>query len=163
MHKYYVPERATVIVAGGVTIDDTVNSIKKWFSHVEKRAPAPRHKVDPVVVSKDKKVYELDIERPWVTVSWALPDATTPKAEAAQFGIWTAFFDSAAKGDEYECATDAQPMLLGGKEAPVFTIALELKSMDRLDECLDFVWKAANKVHRNWDHGTWAQLEEQKN
>ena len=45
MQKYYVPERATVIVAGGITIDDTVASIQKWFAAVDKRAPAPRHKV----------------------------------------------------------------------------------------------------------------------
>jgi zinc protease len=163
MHKYYVPERATVIVAGGVTIDDTVAGITKWFSAVEKRAPAPRKKVEPVVASKETKTYELDIERPWVTVSWALPDATTPKGEMAQFGIWSAFFDSASKADKYECATDSAPMLLGGQEAPVFTIALELKSLDRLNECLDFVWKAAKKAHRGWDYGTWEQLEESKN
>ena len=163
MAKYYVPERATVIVTGGVTIDETVASISKWFSVVQKRPPAARHKVEPVVVQKETKTYELDIERPMVTVSWALPDATTPKGEAAQFGIWTAFFDSANKADKYECATDSQPMLLGGQEAPVFTIAMELKSLDRLNECLDFVWKAAKQAHRGWDYGTWEQLEEQKN
>jgi zinc protease len=163
MQKYYVPERATVIVAGGITIDETVASIQKWFAAVQKRAPAPRHKVEPVLVSKETKTYDLDIERPWVTVSWALPDATTPKGEMAQFGIWSAFFDSAAKADKYECATASQPMLLGGQEAPVFTIALELKSLDRLNECLDFVWKAAKKAHRGWDYGTWEQLEESKN
>lgn len=163
MKKYYVPERATVIVAGGVTIDDTVASIQKWFAAVEKRPPAPRKPVEPVVVTRDKKTYELDIERPMVTVSWALPDATTPKGEAAQFGIWSAFFDSANKADKYECATDSQPLLLGGKRAPVFTIAMELKSLDRLDECLEFVWKAAKKAHRGWDMGSWEQLEEAKN
>src|SRR5690606_27855244 len=92
MQKYYVPERATVIVAGGVTIDETVASITKWFSAVQRRQPAPRKKVDPVVVKREVKTYALDIERPMVTVSWALPDATTPKGEAAQFGIWSAFF-----------------------------------------------------------------------
>src|SRR5262245_30929565 len=59
MHKYYVPERATVIVAGGVAIDDSVASIKKWFSGIEKRRPAPRHKVEPVSVSRETKTYEL--------------------------------------------------------------------------------------------------------
>jgi predicted Zn-dependent peptidase len=98
-----------------------------------------------------------------VTVSWALPDATTPRGEAAQFGIWSAFFDSASKADKYECATQSTPITLGGEEAPVFTIALELKSLDRLDECLDFVWKAAKKAHRGWDMGSWEQLEEAKN
>lgn len=163
MKKYYTPSRATVIIAGGIGVDEAVASIQKWFGSMDKREPAPRYKVDQVVVSKEQKTVEIDIERPWVTVSWALPDGTTPRGEAAQFGIWSAFFDTANKADEYECATDAQPMMLGGKEAPVFTIALELKSLGRLDECLDFVWKAAKKAHRGWDYGTWAQLEESKN
>lgn len=163
MKKYYVPERATVIVAGGVTVDEAVGSIKKWFSVVDKRAPAPRRAVDPVNVTKDRKTVELDIERPWVTVAWALPDASTPDGEAAQFGIWAAWGDTAQKADEYKCATQAQTATLGGQHAPVFLIALELRGMDKLDECLDFVWKAARKAHRNWDEGSWQQQEESKN
>jgi predicted Zn-dependent peptidase len=163
LKKYYVPERATLIVAGGVDPDKTVESITKWFGKLEKREPGPRRKVDPISPTKDKKTYDVDLERPWVTVSWALPDATTPEGEMAQFGIWSAFFDTAVKADEYECATQAQPAIFGGQYAPVFTIALELKDMGRLDECLDFVWKAAKKAHRGWDYGTWEQLEESKN
>ncbi|HEY6174885.1 MAG TPA: pitrilysin family protein, partial [Kofleriaceae bacterium] len=34
MQKYYVPERATVIVAGGVVPDAAVRAIEKWFSAV---------------------------------------------------------------------------------------------------------------------------------
>lgn len=163
MKKYYVPERATLIVAGGVGIDETVASIQKWFSLVEKRAPAPRRKVEPVNVARDKKAVDLDIERPWLTVAWALPDATTPDGEAAQFGIWRSFFDAAGKASQYECATQSQPAILGGQEAPVFLIALELKSLDKADECLEFIWKAAKSAHRGWDEGTWEMHEEIKN
>ncbi len=163
MKQYYVPERATVIVAGGITVDDAVASITKWFNAVEKRAPAPRRAVAPVAVTREQKTIELDLERPWVTVAWALPDARTPEGEAAQFGIWGAFFDTAAKAQKYECASQSFPATLGGEEAPVFLIALELKSLGKLDECLDFVWKAARQAHRGWDEGTWEQLEEAKN
>ena len=163
MQKYYVPERATVIVAGGIQADEAIASIQKWFSVPEKRAGAPRRKVEPVSVTRETKTYELDIERPWVSVAWALPDARTPEGEAAQFGIWGAFFDTAVKAQQYECATQSFPLILGGQEAPVFLIALELKSMSKLDECIDFVWKAARQAHRGWDQGTWMQLEETKN
>jgi zinc protease len=163
MKDYYVPERATLIVAGGITVDDAVASINKWFSLVEKRAAAPRRKVDPVSVTRDRKVVDLDIERPWVTIAWALPDASTPDGEAAEFGIWRSFFDTAARANRYECATQALPARLGGMEAPVFLIALELRGMDKLDECLDFVWKAARGAYRGWDEGTWEQIEEIKN
>jgi zinc protease len=160
---YYVPERATLIVAGGVDVDKTIESITKWFGKLEKRTPAPRRKVEPITITKDKQVVDVDLERPWVTVSWALPDEMTKRGELVAFGIWAAFGEAAFKAEEYECATGAGTTTFGGKEAPIFTFALELKGLDRLDECLDFVWKAAKKAHRGWDYGTWEQLEEQKN
>jgi zinc protease len=163
MRRYYVPERATVIVAGGILADQAIASIERWFNAVARRAPAPRRKVDPVLVSREQRTFELDLERPWVTVAWALPDARTPEGEAARFGIWGAFFDAAARWEEYECATQGYPALLGGQEAPIFVIALELKNMGKLDQCLDFVWKGARNAHRGWDRGTWLQIEELKN
>ncbi len=163
MKDFYVPERATVIVAGGVQVDEAIASINKWFSGVEKRTPAVRRKVDPVNVSRDQKTIELDVERPYLTVAWALPDSTTAEGEMAGFGVWGAFFDAANKADKYDCATGSQPQLLGGQEAPVFLIAMELKSVDRAGECLDLVMKAAKQAHRGWDEGSWQQIEESKN
>ena len=163
MAKYYAPERATVIIAGGIDRDGAVRSVEKWFNALDRRAPAPRRTVEPFAVSTERKTYELDIERPWVTVAWALPDARTPEGEAAQIGIWGAFFDAASKADEYECATQGFPETLGGREAPVFVIALELNSMDSLDECVRFVMKAARNASHGWDRGMWEQLEELKN
>src|SRR5262249_13981164 len=117
MKDFYVPERATVIVAGGINTDEVVTSINKWFGGVAKRAPAPRRKVDPVNVSRDRKTVELDIERPYLTVAWALPDATTTEGENVQNGVWGAFFDAAQKANKFDCATSTQPMILGGQEA----------------------------------------------
>jgi predicted Zn-dependent peptidase len=119
--------------------------------------------VDPVTVAPERKTFVLDIERPWLAVAWPLPDGRTPEGEAAQFGIWRAFLDAAVKADEYECATRSTPEILGGREAPVFVIALELTSMSKLDQCLDFVWKAAHNAGHGWDGGLWSQLEEAKN
>jgi len=163
MQRYYAPERATVIIAGGIASDTAIKTIEKWFSALAKRTPAPRRAVEPFMVTGEHKTIELDIERPWVTVAWALPDARTREGEAAEIGIWGAFFDAARKADVYECATRAFPDMLGGREAPVFQIALELSGMNKLDECLDFVWKAAHNAARGWDRGMWTQLEELKN
>jgi zinc protease len=160
---YYTPERATVIIAGGVNVDEAIASVNKWFSGVQRGKPAVRRKVEPVNVSREQKTVELDIERPYLTVAWALPDATTAEGELANFGVWRAFFDAANKADKYDCATGSQPALLGGQEAPVFMIAMELKSVDRANECLDFVFKAAKQAHRGFDEGTWEQIEEVKN
>ncbi|HSR98897.1 MAG TPA: insulinase family protein [Kofleriaceae bacterium] len=163
MQKYYSPERATVIVAGGVLSAVATSSIEQWFAAVEKRPPAPRREVERFTVAPERKTFELDIERPWLAVAWPLPDGRTAEGEAAQFGIWRAFLDAAFKADEYECATRATPEILGGREAPVFVIALELTSMSKLDQCLDFVWKAAHNAGHGWDGGMWKELEEAKN
>jgi zinc protease len=163
MRRYYAPERATVIIVGGIVAADAIGAIERWFGAIERRPAAPRRRVDPVAVARARQTYELDLERPWVTVAWALPDARTPEGEAAQLGIWSAFFDTAARAEEYECATQSYPTLLGGREAPVFVIALELSSMGKLDQCLGFVWAAARGAPRGWDEGTWQQVEEMKN
>jgi zinc protease len=163
VQRYYVPERATLIIAGAVAADDAVRSIEKWFNAVDRRTPAPRRRVEPFRVTNQRKTIELDVERPWLTVAWPMPDARTPEGEAAELGIWRAFFDAANKADRYECATEAFPEILGGREAPIFLIALELASMDKLDECLGFVWKAAHSASQGWHYGFWEQLEEVKN
>jgi zinc protease len=163
MQHYYAPERATVIIAGGIASDDAVRSIEKWFSALAKRTPAPRRAVERFTVASERTRVELDIERPWVTVAWPLPDARTPEGEAAEIGIWDAFFEASRKAGDYECATRGFPAIMGGREAPIFEIALELSSTDKVDECLDFVWKAARNASHGWDRGLWTQLEELKN
>ena len=161
--KYYVPERATVLVAGGVEVDSTVKAIEKWFGNLEKRTPAPRMEVKPIEVDRQRKEFELDVERPSVHVAWALPAGNTPEGEAAQFGIWNAFFRTASKAYEYDFAYSVSPGILGGMEAPIFLISIELKSMSRLNEALDFVWKGARQAYRGFDGGDWKYLEEAKN
>jgi zinc protease len=163
MKKYYVPERATVLVAGGVKVDDTVKMIEKWFANLEKRTPAPRVEVKQFEVDRQRKEFDLDVERPSVHIAWALPPSNTKEGEHAQFGIWNAFFRAAGAAEEYGFAYSVSPGILGGKEAPIFLISIELKGMGKLDEALDFVWKAAKQAYRGFDEASWQELEEAKN
>ncbi|MEO7732073.1 MAG: pitrilysin family protein, partial [Kofleriaceae bacterium] len=163
MRQYYVPERAVVVVAGGFAADGAVHSIETWFNTLDKRTPAPRRAVAPLAATGGRKTVELDAERPWVTIAWPLPDARTPEGRAAQFGIWSAFLDAARRTEEHDCATQTVPMTLGGREAPVFLIALELGGMDKLDECLEHVWKAARDAGYGWDQGLRERLDDEKN
>lgn len=160
---YYVPERATVIVAGGVKVDDAVASITKWFGKLEKRAGGPLVKAVPIEPTRDKKTFDLDIERPYAVVAWALPPSNTPEGELAQYGAWNAFSRTARKSQEYDFAYSVQPTLLGGQYAPLFAIIIELKGMGKLDEALEFVSKGAKQAYRGFDAGTWEQNEEMKN
>ena len=160
---YYTPERATLIVAGGFEVDATIAAIQKWFGKLEKRPSAPLAAVQPVNVARDKKQFDLDIERPIVAVTFPLPPANTREGEAAQFGAFQAFFSAASKGRRYDFAYSVQPGFLGGELAPVFSIIVELKGMGKLDEALEFVNGAIKQAYRGFDEGTWEQIEEQKN
>jgi zinc protease len=163
MKEYYTPANATVIIAGGVSLDPTIDALSKWFAKLENRKTAPRRTVDPVVVEKGRKQYDLDVERPSVHIAWALPALNTPEGEAAYFGINNAFSQIASKAREYDFAYSVEPQMFGGKEAPVFAISIDLKGMSKLEEALEFTWKAANQAHRGFDEGTFEQLEEMKN
>lgn len=163
MQKYYTPDRATVIVAGGVDPDATVKAIQKWFGPLEARKGGPRVEVTPVAsVTKGKAEYELDIERPVAVVAWPMPAQNSEAGRAAFFGINQAFFRTAGAAADYEFAYSVDPIILGGQLAPVFGMAIELKGMDKLGEALEFVQKAARQAHRGFDEGTWEQLEEIK-
>jgi predicted Zn-dependent peptidase len=52
---------------------------------------------------------------------------------------------------------------VGGREAPVFMLALELASMNKLDECLDRVWKVARAAGYRWDQDLREELIDAKN
>ncbi|MFT3695009.1 MAG: pitrilysin family protein [Kofleriaceae bacterium] len=163
MKKYYAPERATVLIAGGVSEDDAIKSIEKWFGPIPKREPAPRTEVKPFVVPHERQEIQADVERPSVWIGWPLPAHNTPEGEAAQFGIWGALGRLSQKAEQYGFAYKVEPAILGGELAPLFLIRIELKSMDKLDEALEFAQNAAKQAYRGWDEGSYADIEEQKN
>jgi zinc protease len=156
---YYVPERATIVIAGGVDYDKTVELIKKWFGKLEKRAGAPRKEVEQIEPKPGKHEYQLDIERPVVAVSWALPPTNTEEGRNANYGIGQTFFKTLVQAQKWDFAYSVQPSILGGAEAPVFSILMTLKGMDKLDEALAFVWKAAKSAHRGFADVTWQQFD----
>ncbi|MBK9035243.1 MAG: insulinase family protein [Myxococcales bacterium] len=163
MDNYYTPDRATVIVAGGVDVEAATASITKWFGGLEKRAGAPRVEVEPVTsVTAGRADYELDIERPYVVVAWPLPAANTPEGRAVRYGINRVFFETAGQAFDYNFAYSVDPIVLGGELAPVFGVIVELKGIDKMGEALEFVKKAAAKAHRNFDDANWQQTEDFK-
>ncbi|HEU4612394.1 MAG TPA: insulinase family protein, partial [Kofleriaceae bacterium] len=163
MKKYYAPERATLLVAGGINVDETVNLITKWFAKIPKRTPAPRVEVKPFVAEHVQKEIEADVERPAVWIGWALPPSNTEEGEYARFGIGSAFARIARASQEYEFAYSVEPAILGGQLAPLFLVRIELKGMGKLDEALEFAKKAAHQAYRGFDEGTYEELEEEKN
>ena len=163
MKKYYAPERATILIAGGVDVDEAVKDIEKWFGKLPKREAAPRVEPKPFQIPHERKEIQADVERPSVWIGWPLPAHNTPEGEAVQFGIGGAFARIAQKGEEYGFAYRVEPAILGGELAPLFLIRIELKSMDKLDEALEFAKHAADQAYRGWDEGSYDELEEAKN
>ncbi|HUS29806.1 MAG TPA: pitrilysin family protein [Kofleriaceae bacterium] len=151
MKKYYTPDRAVLLVAGGVDVDGTIEMIKKWFAKIPKRDASPRVDVKPFTVTHDKKVIEADVERPMVFIGWPLPAANTPEGELARFGIGRLVGEIAQKSSEYEFAYGVGADFLGGELAPLFIIEIELKDMSRLDEALEFAQKSAKQAYRGFD------------
>ncbi len=160
--KYYVPERATVIVAGGIDYDETVAQIGKWFGKLERKTPGKLHEVDPLTIKPGKVTYDLDVERNSVHIAWALPAQNTDAGQQALYGLNQAFFRTANAAEEYDFAYSVSPALLGGPEAPLFLMSIELKGMDKLGEALEFVWKGARSAHRGFADVTWQQFDAQR-
>ena len=52
---------------------------------------------------------------------------------------------------------------LGGELAPVYLLVIELKSMDKLDDALDWVKKNCKTAYRGFDDGGKVELEEEEN
>lgn len=159
MKKYYTPERAVLLVAGGVNVDSTVELIQKWFGKIPKREAAPRVEVKPFIVAHEKKEIEADVERPSVWIGWPLPALNTPEGEMAEFGVNRLIGTIAEKSSEYEFAYGVDATLLGGQLAPLFLIRIELKGMGKLDEALEFAEKASKQAYRGFDMASYEDNE----
>ncbi len=147
MQKYYVPERATVIVTGNV--DDpnkTIAKVDEYFRGIPRRAPAPRVAVTPIELKYKKVVHELDIERPQIWVLWKVPPRSSKdwiKANA----LGQLVGKLASQADEYGFARSVQATRWGGESAPTFAIIMELDPGDSPDEALEWVWKGVKTAH----------------
>jgi zinc protease len=154
MKKYYTPDRAVLLVAGGVNVDDTVNLITKWFGKIPKRQAAPRVEVKPLKLEHTRKEIEADVERPSVWIGWPLPASNTPEGEMAEFGLNRLIGQLSEAGHEYEFAYNVDATVSGGPLAPLFLIRIELKGLNKLDEALEFAEKAAKRAHVGFDAGS---------
>ncbi len=162
MKKYYTPDRAVLLVAGGVNVDDTVSLIQKWFAKIPKRDAAPRTEVKPFTVEHKQKEIEADVERPSVWIGWPLPALNTPEGEMVEFGLNRLIGQIAEKSSEYDFAYNVEPALLGGQLAPLFLIRIELKGMGKLDDALDFAQKSAKSAYRGFDDASYEDNEQFK-
>ncbi len=160
LDKYYVPQNATVIVAGNVDHEKVADEIAFAFGEIKKGFDAsgkPKEiKIDPIpplnleyhVVTR-----ELDVPRPSVHVMWAMPERFGKDDQAAQFMIGMTAGNVSAANTDWNFATQVYPQVLGGAHAPLYVLSMELPNMGKLDEALDWVWRSAEKAYRPFEAG----------
>ena len=151
MKKYYVPERATVIVSGNVDPDKVGKLVNATFGGIAKRPPAPRVAVTPIELKYKKTVHELDIERPQVWVFWKLPPRSSKDWTKVR-ALFQLVGKLAQQADKWEFARSVQPTIWGGESAPTFALILELPEGGDPDEALDYVWKATKTASWGLDN-----------
>jgi zinc protease len=150
--KYYVPERATLIVAGRIEVDPTLEMIQKWFGGLEKRAPGSHPSIKMVAPDPKRVEIPLDIERPIVAISWPLPARRGITDELVAVDVSSRLAEVVRSSQLYEFGLRITTIELGGRAAPAVTLLIELTGMDKLDQALDFTWKAA-RTHRSLSIG----------
>lgn len=151
--KYYVPERAIVVVAGGISADSTIRRIESEFRRVSRHRPTPRPAIEPRGAATEARTFELDTEHPWVSVAWSLPDARTAEGDLVLSGIRTAFLDRSADEVNLSCARRTFPQIRGGEELPIFLIALELDDASQADDCVARVWTVIRGLRQRFLDG----------
>ena len=115
--------------------------------------------------ARQGRVSTLDVERPSVHVDrWALPAAQHAGGRGGAVRAFaTVFGASPRKAEEYDFAYAVEPQLLGGELAPAFAISIALKDIDKLDEALAFVEKAARRPTAASTRAAATQIEESQN
>jgi zinc protease len=177
--EYYVPQNATVIVAGNVDPEETGKLVEFTFGGIEKGLGADRKprsvKAAPIPVPEIKHrtvVKELPVERESVHIVWALPPSNTEEGELGQSAFviaglvnqFNAYCVPVLTEQTRVCGWDfaygVYAQSLGGNMAPLLVLTIEPKP-GKMDEALDFVWKATKQAHRLFEPG--AASDESKN
>ncbi len=73
--KYYVPNNATLVVAGDIDIDQTKELIEAYFGPIERGAPVPRVdiKEEPITQQINAEYHDPNIQIPAVVVAYRTP------------------------------------------------------------------------------------------
>ena len=73
--KFYVPNNATLVVAGDIDIDETKEMIRNYFGPIPKGAPVeqPQIKEEPITEQIEATYHDPNIQIPAVALAWRTP------------------------------------------------------------------------------------------
>jgi zinc protease len=83
--QYYVPGRASLILAGGIGNNDIQQLVVPWMAPVPARQGAPLVAVAPLTFTGKTVTAELDVKRATAISVWALPRTFEPGEYHARF------------------------------------------------------------------------------
>jgi zinc protease len=150
IERFYVPERATLIIAGNVDIKATEAAVVKWFGRIASRRGAARRQVTPVPPTGKRVTRDVDTGGSFLAVAWPLPPASTPDGAAAQMLMSMLSFGARGTVFRKDVATSVQSTILGGPQAPVFVILVKLRSAGDADQALELLREAARDTRRGY-------------
>lgn len=154
VRDYYVPERATVVVAGNFEEAKVQSLLAQHLGAVPKRAGAPLVPVTPVDVDGRRETVSLAVDRESVAVAWPLPPRFGPLAfESATLPSVVA---DAAGTVFYDDADDARVMIIGGAQAPVLVALAYLKKGHDAAKTGWGIVDAADRARHGTGFGTYA-------
>jgi zinc protease len=76
---YYVPNNASLVIAGDIDIAETRKLVEKWFSEIPRGPEPPPITAPPVALTEVKKETMRDrVQLPRLTLAWHTPAILTP-------------------------------------------------------------------------------------
>jgi len=77
--KYYVPNNASLVIAGDIDPAKTKSLVQKWFSDVPRGKPVPPPNVPRAYLSREKRItLEDKVQLPRLYLSWITPPHLAP-------------------------------------------------------------------------------------
>jgi zinc protease len=159
LDQYYVPQNATLIVAGNVEPNQVKTEASYAFGAIRKGLaadgaprPVPRRPVAIPQLSHRKVEFELPVERPSVHIVWALPPRYSKRGQYAG-ALHAAGSILDGFNSDWNFAAETSADSFGGAQAPLFALSMVLPNLKKLDDALEFAWKAASLAHRPFEPG----------
>jgi len=152
MEQYYVPNRATVIVAGNVDPETVKRQVIDIFGGIPKgkrQPPAGADDIPKVELASKTIEVELDVEKPSLHIMWAIPPRFDDEEQSARIALNVFASNLGGFANDYGFGSGVSPTVLGGARAPVVGVSMELEDNGSVDEALDFAWKALRSAGRS--------------
>jgi len=146
-HQYYVPNNATLVVAGDFDLDATKKLIADYFGPIPrgKEIARPEFDLKPQTAPAEKTVAMGNTPLPAVLHAWRAPAETSPDAPALELmadilatGRSSRLYERLVRGEQIASEIEAFPFLLEkGGAVGVFAIGHPDTPLEKLDASID--------------------------